>query len=175
MKKSLFAIAIILFFFQVSFAQVYKWIDEKGVTHFTDDSTQVPEKYQSKSEKIGTSEEKGEAKADVESIPKKREETYKDRMGRGEDYWKGQVEQWRARLNDLQHKLDALRAKYNGLTERFNASRNTAERGSLRGERDQVKNEMDTCKIEIEEARSMLEKRIPEEAELNKAKSEWIK
>ena len=175
MKKSLFAVAIVLFFFQVSFAQVYKWIDEKGVAHFTDDYTQVPEKYRSRSEKIGMSEERGEAKADAENNPKKREETYKDRMGRGEAYWKGQVEQWRARLNDLQHKLDALRAKYNGLTERFNASRNTAERGSLRGERDQVKNEMDACKAEMEEANGMLEKKIPEEAELNKAKSEWIK
>jgi len=45
----------------------------------------------------------------------------------------------------------------------------------IRRERDQIKIEMDQYKIQIEEAKEMLEKKIPEEAELNKAKPEWIK
>ncbi len=188
MKQALFAISFIFFISQVSFAQVYKWVDEKGVTHFTDDVTQVPEKYRSKSEKIGmpvereeTKDEgdltpqKGVTKGEGETTPKKKEETYKDRLGRGEDYWKGQVEQWRTKLKELQDKLDALRTKYNGLTERFNESKNTAERANLRRERDQVKNEMDQCKTQMDEARAMLEKKIPEEAEFYKAKPEWVK
>jgi nucleoid-associated protein YgaU len=71
--------------------------------------------------------------------------------------------------------LEALRVKYNGLTERFNDSKSTAERGNLRKERDQVKKEMDQIKIQIEDAKNMLEKKIPEDAELYKAKPEWIK
>jgi uncharacterized membrane-anchored protein YhcB (DUF1043 family) len=58
---------------------------------------------------------------------------------------------------------------------KHNASKSTAERGNLRKERDQVKNEMDQCKIQVEEAREMVEKKIPEEAELYKAKPEWVK
>jgi hypothetical protein len=175
MKRTLFAISFIFFISQFSFAQVYKWVDENGVTHFTDDTTQVPEKYRSKSERIGISEEREEIKAEGEITPKKKEEIYKDRMGRGEDYWKGQMEQWRTKLKDLQDKLEVLRTQYNGLTERFNASKSTAERGNLRRERDRVKNEMDECKTQMDEARGMLEKKIPEEAELYKAKPDWVK
>jgi hypothetical protein len=61
------------------------------------------------------------------------------------------------------------------MTERYNDSKSTAERGTLRRERDQIKNQMDQCKIGIDEARDMIEKKIPEEAEIYKAKPEWIK
>jgi hypothetical protein len=45
----------------------------------------------------------------------------------------------------------------------------------IRKERDQVKSEIDQCNTQIEEARNMLEKKIPEEAELYKAKPDWVK
>ena len=175
MKRILVTILFIFFISGISFAEVYKWVDEKGVVYFTDDITQVPEKYRSRAEKIGLPEEKGETKVEGELMPKRKEETYRDRLGRGEDYWKGRVEEWRKKLKELQDKLEILRGKYNGLTEKFNDSKSTAERGNLRRERDQVKSEMDQCKIQIEEARDMLEKKIPEEADLYKAKPEWVK
>jgi hypothetical protein len=177
MKPISIIIASILFIVvtEISFAQVYKWVDEKGAAHFTDDITQVPERYRSKAENIGPPEEKEGTKAEGEVTHKKSEETYKDQLGRGEDYWKGRVEEWRRKLREQQDKLEALRGKYNGLTERFNDSKSTAERGNLRRERDQVKNEMDECRIQIEEAQAMLEKKIPAEAELYKAKPEWVK
>ena len=125
--------------------------------------------------KLNCLEGKEETKVEGESTPKRKEETYKDRLGRGEDYWKGRVEEWRKKLRELQDRLEILRAKYNELTERFNDSKSTAERGNLRKERDQIKNEMDQRKIQIEEAKNMLEKKIPEEAELYKAKPEWVK
>jgi len=175
MKRTLFIVLFTFLIFQISFAQVYKWIDEKGVTHFTDDITQVPEKYRSKSERIEAPQEKDDTKVEEELAPRKKEEVYKDRLGRGEDYWKGRVEEWRRKLRESQDKLEVLRAKYNGLTERFNDSRSTGERANLRRERDQVKNEIDQCNKQIEESRGMLEKKIPEEAELYKAKPEWVK
>jgi hypothetical protein len=179
MKRISIIILSILFLFtgktEISFAQVYKWVDEKGAAHFTDDITQVPERYRSKAQNIGSPEEKEETRTEGEVTHKKSEETYKDQLGRGEDYWKGRVEEWRRKLGEQQDKLEALRGKYNGLTERFNDSKNTAERGNLRRERDEVKKEMDEYRIQIEEARTMLEKKIPEEAELYKAKPEWVK
>lgn len=175
MKRILVIFLFIFFISEISFAEVYRWVDEKGVVYFTDDITQVPEKYRSKAEKILLPDGKEETKVEGELTPKRKEETYKDRLGRGEDYWKGRVEEWRKKLRDLQDRLETLRAKYNELTERYNDSRSTAERGNLRKERDQVKNEMDQSKIEIEEAKNMIEKKIPEEAELYKAKPEWVK
>ena len=176
MKRTLFVIILLaLLISRISFAEVYKWVDEKGVTHFTDDMTQVPEKYRPKAKSIETPQEREDTKVEEELAPKKKEDSYKDRLGRGEEYWKGRVEEGRKKLGELQNKLEVLKSKYNGLTERFNDSRSTAERANLRRERDQVKNEIDQCNSQIEEARGVLEKKIPEEAELYKARPEWIK
>ena len=175
MKRILIVVSFILVFSEITFAQVYKWVDEKGVAYFTDDITQVPEKYRSGAKKIGSSEEMGEIKGDGESSPKRKEDTYKDRLGRGEDYWKGLMEDWKKKLRELQDNMEILRNKYNELTEKYNDSKSTVERGNLRKERDLVKNEMDQNRVQIEEAKNMIEKKIPEEAELYKAKPEWLK
>jgi hypothetical protein len=34
-----------------SIGQIYKWVDEEGIVHFTDDPSEIPEKLASKSEK----------------------------------------------------------------------------------------------------------------------------
>jgi predicted nucleic acid-binding Zn-ribbon protein len=175
MKQILLIILLIFLISQVSFAQVYKWVDEKGVTHLTDDMTQVPEKYRPRTESIETPQEREDAKVEGEIPPAKKEDSFKDRLGRGEDYWKGRVEEWRKKLRELQDRLEVLRTKYNELTERHNALRSRVPMTQIRKERDQVKSEIDQCNTQIEEARDMLEKKIPEEAELYKAKPEWVK
>jgi len=173
---SLLIILTVVFLAQISTAQVYKWTDEKGVVHFTDDMLQVPEKYRPKTEKMDLSEEKAEPKVQGESAsPKKKEEAYKDRMGRGEEYWKERAEAWKKKLMAAQEKAENLRMKYNDLTEKLNASKNSTERATLRTERDQIKTEIDKCKQEVEEAKIMLDKKLPEEAQLNRAKPEWVK
>ncbi len=181
MKRILF-ILLLLFSTEFSFAEVYKWVDEKGVVHFTDDFIQIPEKYRPQVEKLGISEERVETKIESESLSKKevektqpREDIYRDRIGKGEEYWKTRIEEWRKKLRDSQERVDRLRVKYNELTEKFNESKSSAERINLRKERDQIKNEMDRYKTQIEEAKYMLEKKIPEEAEIFKAKPAWIK
>ena len=174
--QSIILVAFLVFLTSpTSFGEVYKWVDEKGVTHFTDDMTQVPQRFQPKAERIEVSPEKEDIKVEGELTPNKKEDTQKDGLGRGEDYWKGRVEEWKNKLKEQQDKLGILRAKYNALTERYNDSRSTAERANLRKGRDQVKGEIDQCNAQIEEARGMIEKKIPEEAELYRAKPEWIK
>jgi chromosome segregation ATPase len=165
-----------------AFAEVYKWVDEKGVLHFTDDIMQIPEKYRTQIERLETLEDKTETKMEGESsLVKKVEETrpregdYLDRLGRGEGYWRGLVEEWRKRLNSAQERANDLRTNYNELTERFNDSKNSGERINIRRERDEIKKEIEKCKNQIEEAKYMLDKKIPEEAEIFKAKQEWIK
>lgn len=176
MKWILVAILSTFLISQLSFAEIYKWVDEKGEVHFTDDMTQVPEKYRPKAEEIrssgpGNEETKGEG----EITPKIKEGIYKDQSGRGEDYWKGRVEEWRRKLEEQQDRMQALQVKYNQLIMRFNESKSSIERGDIRKESEQVKNEMDQCRIQIQEARDMIEKKIPEEGELYKAKPEWVK
>jgi len=47
----LIIIISILSFPLYSIGQIYKWVDEEGIVHFTDDPSEIPEKYASKSEK----------------------------------------------------------------------------------------------------------------------------
>jgi hypothetical protein len=158
------------------FGQVYKWIDEKGAVHFTDDPVQVPEKYRSRTERIGLPEDNSATSpAGAPGDVKKKEDVYRDQLGRGEEYWRGRVEEWRKKLKTTQDKLEALRTRYNELVERFNESKSTAQRAALRKDRDEVKSEMDRCRTEIEEAITMLDRKIPEEAGVYKAKAEWVK
>jgi predicted nucleic acid-binding Zn-ribbon protein len=178
--KRIFLIFLFLFSAQLSYAEVYKWVDEKGGVHFTDDLLQIPEKYRPKVEKLGPSEEQVETKMEGEPLAEKKnkktpEDAYRDQLGRGEQYWKSRVEEWSKKLRDSQDRLNHLRVEYNELTERFNGSKSSVERINLRKERDQIKSEMDRFKNQIEEAKEMLEKKIPEEAEIFKAKQEWIK
>lgn len=174
MKKYIFIIILIILSTSFSIAEVYKWVDDQGVVHFTDDFTQIPEKYRPKIEKMEMSNEKVEPETEKEP-PSKKKDTYKDRLGRGEEYWKGIVGEWSKKLKILQEKVESLRIKYNEVTEKINNSKSSVERSNLRRERDQIKNEMDQNKSQIEKAKYMLEKKIPEDAELYKAKPEWVK
>jgi chromosome segregation ATPase len=173
--RTLIFIFLFLFAATLSHAQVYKWVDEKGVVHFTDDFSQIPEKHRQSIEKREPAEEKTETKGEGQAPQKKEGDDYKDRLGRGEEYWKARVEQSRKKLHSLQEKLESLRLKYNDLTEKFNASKSSVERATIRNEREQIKNQMDELRGQIGETKEMLEKKIPEEASLYKAKPEWVK
>jgi chromosome segregation ATPase len=175
MMKKIFFILLFLLIVKPAFAEVYKWVDEKGVLHFTDDIMQIPEKYRTQIERLVTLDERLETKIEGESSPMKKGEDYLDRIGRGEGYWRGWVEEWRKKLNNAQERVSDLRAKYNELTERFNDSKSSTERINIRKERDEIKKEIEKLKNQIEEAKYMLEKKIPEDAEIFKAKQEWIK
>jgi len=170
-------IVIFLFLLAAAFshAQVYKWVDEQGVVHFTDDLSQIPEKHRKAMERREEPEEKTEVKREGQPPQKKELDSYKDRLGRGEEYWKARVEESRKRLESLNEKVESLRLKYNELTERFNTSKSSAERAMIRNEREQIKNQMDEVRAQIAETKEMLQKKIPEEASLYKAKPEWVK
>jgi len=173
--KTLALILLFLFAATLSYAQVYKWVDEKGIVHFTDDITQIPEKYRRTIEERQATEEKIETKEQGQPSQKKQADDYKDRLGRGEEYWKGRVEESRKKLQSLQERVESLRLKYNDLTEKFNTSKSSAERATIRNDREQIKNQMDELRVQIAETKETLERKIPEEASLYKAKPEWVK
>ncbi len=45
MSKTFFLLAILIALALPASAQMYKWVDEKGTVHFTDDVSSIPEKY----------------------------------------------------------------------------------------------------------------------------------
>jgi hypothetical protein len=172
------SLVIPLIIAQISFAEVYRWVDEKGGVHFTDNVLQIPEKYRPNTEKMGIIERETASKPqseDSSSPSKAKELPSKDRLGRDEVYWKERVESWRKKLTSAEERVENLRMKYNDLTEKMNASKSSIERGTLRVERDQLAGQLDQSKQQVEEAKVMLDKKIPEEAQLYGAKPEWLK
>ena len=171
----MFLILFIIFLTGDGSAETYKWVDGKGAAHYTDDLTQIPEKYRSAVKKVEGEETAEPAKKEAESPPKNKMASPADRLGRGEEYWKGRVDELKKKIKASEEKNETLRLKYNELTTRYNDSKSSVERANLRVERDRVKLEMDRNKAEVEEARIVLEKKIPEEAEFFKARPDWIK
>ena len=182
---ALIALGIVTTFPLVAFAQVYKWTDDKGVVHFTDDSGTIPEKYQTKAQKAQPESPQASppqtlsspqpAPSQPGSPPAaKTGDVYRDSAGRDESYWKNRVDEWKRKLTAAQEKEQTLRNRYSQLTERANSTKNQGERYQLRQEREQVKAEIDQQRAQIEEAKKMLDKTIPEEAALFKAKPEWV-
>jgi len=47
----------LLFIFQSSHAEIYKWVDEKGTVNFTEDPATIPEKYREKTQSRTTEED----------------------------------------------------------------------------------------------------------------------
>lgn len=45
-----FTVAILIGIVPLAFGQMYKWVDEKGTVHFTDDLSKIPEKYRAEAE-----------------------------------------------------------------------------------------------------------------------------
>ncbi len=174
MKKTILIFIITFFLPAIGFSQAYRWVDEKGVVHFSDDVTKIPDRYRKKAEKIGAIEEKSNIGSEAESSTAKKGDGYKDQLGRGEEYWKNLVEEWRKRLKEAQEKQDHARIRYNELTEKYNESKSSVERNQIRRQRDLIKQEMDQYRGQIEEAKTKLEKKIPEEAQIYNAKKEWI-
>jgi hypothetical protein len=174
MKTAILIWSILFFFATTAFAETYKWLDEKGDAHYTDDFMKIPERYRSSIKKLDGEEAAEPPKKGADTAITK-EAPVRDRMGRGEDYWRGRVEELRKKIRTLEEKNGSLRLKYNEVTLKFNDSKSSVERANLRVERDQIRAEIDRTKAEMDEARIELEKKIPEEAELFKAKPDWIK
>jgi hypothetical protein len=152
-------ILAILFLPSLCPAQAFRWTDESGGVHFTDDYLQVPEKHRKGVERVGLDAGSDAAGGAGTASPKK-EVAPADRMGRGEEYWRRRVEEGRTRLTLALEKVESLRLRYNDLTGKYNESRSSAERGNLRRERERLTDEIDRCRVEIEESRILLEKKI---------------
>ncbi len=50
MRTLIILVILIIFFLSPVYAEMYKWVDEKGTQHFTDDISNIPEKYRSDAE-----------------------------------------------------------------------------------------------------------------------------
>jgi hypothetical protein len=192
MKRiSLIFVAGLLFYSTLAFGQeVYKWVDEKGTVHFTDDLNQVPEKYQEQIEKRVPPKEsipsrptprpsiestKGlEPGRETGSVPGLGQ---KDIFGRGEDWWRAKVNEWNEKLKTSQRNYEAAYSEWKSKENELEAAKFKPEslKRKLKAEIKVLEEKVRNAEKQVEEAKNMLEKVLPREAEDYRANPEWLK
>jgi len=173
----------LIFYSGMSLSQeIYRWVDEKGIIHFADDITLVPEKYRDQVEKRKPSEKpspppvkpsEGPAATGTSGPRPER----KDLLGRGEEWWRAKMKEWNDKLSNSQKNVDsafvALKHKEKELEEaKFKPD---SLKRKLKSEIKELEGKFKERERERDEAKNMVEKVLPKEAEDYKADPAWLK
>ena len=183
MKRLFFVLMILLMFCFSAYGQeVYRWVDEKGTVHFSDDLTLVPEKYRSQVEKkkppkeldssSSTPSQGTGGKTEPQPSPAK-----KDLQGRGEDWWRAKVKEWNNKLEEAQKKYDAASQALKDKERQQEESKFKphSQRMNLKREAGDLEEKEKECQKELEEVKEMVEKTLPKQALEDKADPSWLK
>jgi len=190
MKRiSLIIIAGLLFFSTLALGQeVYKWVDEKGTVHFTDDPGQIPEKYRDQIQKREPPKEpvstpptssrpveipkRTESDKEAESAPIR-----KDILGRGEDWWRATAKEWNEKYMTAQKNYESAYGGWKSKESELEASKFKPDsvKRKLKAEMKVLEEKAKDWEKKMEEAKNMLEKVLPKQAEDYGANPDWLK
>jgi chromosome segregation ATPase len=162
--------------------QIYQWVDEKGTVHFTDDISLVPEKYQDQIKEKKMLKEPASPPPVTSTRDKAFKEPQeaierKDILGRGEDWWRDKAREWKEKLTKSQKNYEAavaaLKAKEKELEDAKFKPKSFQRR--LQDEVKALEGKMNEQKRQVEEAKNMLEKVLPKQAEDYRADPSWLR
>jgi len=159
--------------------EIYRWVDEKGTVHFADDFTLVPEKYRDQIQKRKPPEKPSPSPARPTSRPEATESTAekKDLLGRGEDWWRAKMKEWNDKLQNAQNNYDLVyhdwRKKEKELAEaKFKPD---SFKRKLKAEIMELEGKLKDKEKERDEAKNMVEKVLPKQAQDDRADPAWLK
>ena len=178
------SIGLILFSFSAFGQGMYKWVDEKGTAHFTDDLSLVPEKYRDQiretgprgkpaSPSIESPESVGKEK-EIESVPEPPE--HKDLSGRGEDWWRATVSEWNKKLATARTNYEDAYDKWKAKQQELEASQFKPDsvKRKLKTEAKALEEKLKDWEKQVEEAKDMLHNVLPKQAADDHANPEWL-
>ncbi len=183
MKKLFFVPVILLMFCLSAYGQqLYRWVDEKGTVHFSDDLTLVPDRYRNQVEKKQLPKEPDSSpaapsqrtgiKTEPPTPPAKR-----DLLGRGEAWWRAKAKEWNDKLEEAQKKYDSASQALKDKERQMEDSKLKPhhQRKNLEKEVKELEEKAKEREKELEEVRNMVEKVLPRQAEEDKADPSWLK
>ena len=166
--------------------ETYQWVDEKGTVHFTDDIGKIPEKYQDQVKKKEPPPELAPAPTPSPSssirlpqgkAPPEPTVEKKDILGRGEDWWRDKAMEWREKLTKAQKDYEAaqtaLKAKDRELGDAKFKPKSFQRK--LQDEIRILEEKVNAQKNQVDEAKNMLEKVLPRQAEEYRADPSWVR
>ena len=187
MKNILF-LAMILWIILplMAFSQeIYQWVDEKGTVHFVDDPTLVPEKYRDQVQKKKVTTESSPSSSVPTVVPqaeKTRPEpqsssVQRDRFGRGEEWWREKMMEWEDKLKNARTNYEKAHQAWKAKEKELEDSKFKPDslKRKIKAEIKDLEEKTKAYEKEVSEARQMLEKVLPREAEENRADPDWLK
>ena len=175
------SIGFILFSFSAFGQGMYKWVDEKGTAHFTDDLSLVPEKYRDQVRKTGprgkpdspsveSPEGVGKEK-EIEPVPEQ-----KDLSGRGEDWWRATVSEWNKKLVTARTNYEDAYDKWKAKQQELEASQFKPDsvKRKLKTEAKALEEKVKDWEKQVDEAKDMLDNVLPKQAADDHANPEWL-
>ncbi len=164
--------------------EVYRWVDEKGTVHFTDDLGQVPEKYREKIQKEKSPKEsthppatplpKGVA-AGKESgqmpVP-----IQKDSLGRGEEWWRAKASEWNEKFKTAQKNYESAYNEWKSKEQELETLKYKPHsvKRKLKAEIKVLEEKVKDWEKQMEEAENMLKNILPKQAQDNGANPDWL-
>jgi hypothetical protein len=188
MKKiSLVIAAGLLFYSVLAFGQgVYKWVDEKGTTHFTDDLSLVPERYQDRVIHATPPKEptpppspespKSARGEEIQSAPESASEQ-KDILGRGEKWWRAKAEEWNEKLKAARENYEKAYSAWKLKEQELETSKFKPDsvKRKLKVEAKALEEKAKDWEKQMKEAKNMLENVLPIQAREYRANPDWLK
>ena len=162
--------------------ETYQWVDEKGTVHFTDDVGKIPEKYQDQVKEKKTPKEPAPApspsiRPPQSKAPPEPAVEKKDILGRGEEWWRDKAMEWKQKLiqaqKDYAAAQAALKAKEKELEEAKFKPKSFQRK--LQDEVKVLEEKANAQKNQVDEAKNMLEKGLPKQAEEFRADPSWVR
>jgi hypothetical protein len=192
MKRRLFFVLLgLMFCSAVAGAQeVYRWVDDKGTVHLTDDPSLIPEKYWDQTQKQKMPAEPASPPPGPRSSgpppvvqrgappagkPAAGRET--DVLGRGPEWWRAQAQAARAKLEEAQKNYAAAEAAVKAKEKEIRESvfKSHSQKKKLDLELRELQDKANDLAKPLEEARTVVEKTLPKQAEEYLADPNWLK
>ncbi len=179
MKTILLILAGLFLIPNLDAATLYRWVDDRGGLHFTDNYETIPAPYRDRA-KSQTSED--EPKGATSSLPQptleKSGEITPDLnpLSQNETYWRDRARPWKEKLAETKEKYEDATKKYMEKSEQL-SQRKFGSRTQYKmdiGQLDKLNGERKKYEAQMNEAKEMLGK-ISKEAEEAKADAEWVK
>jgi hypothetical protein len=170
-------------------AEVYKWVDDKGVVNFTDDYNKIPPAYRNQVRLEGKVEEppaapSGASPGAPAPVPVQTPavagqapgSAQTDRYGLGEAYWRDRAKPWKEKYREASQKYDEANKRYQEKADELSQRRfgSPTQYKMNIAQLDQIKVEREGYKAEMTEAEEAL-KKIAKDAQESGGNPEWVK
>ncbi len=157
-------------------AQVYKWVDDSGTIHLTDDPAKVPEHYWDRVEEKTIIKEEGQKPSDEGKRTERRVQRERtDRFGRRESWWRDRASKWWVQLENATSQHQRITKEIEEARKILDKARNDGKRRRYRRKIKRLQEEDEKYKAQIAEAKHMLNDVLLDEARTADADPSWLR